>query len=157
MRWTKSIVAFCGLFLFLGSAVWGLSDEEFERRFLALSDALRCPTCQGLSVKDSEAGFSEHMKQKIEEMIRAGKTDDEVKAFFVDRYGQWILREPPKTGFNLLLWVLPGAGLVLGLVLVLRRSRQWVKEPEAELPEEESLTPEEQARINKDLERFENS
>ncbi len=157
MRWTKSIVAFCGLLLFSGSLVWGLTDAEFEKRFLALSDALRCPTCQGLSVKDSEAGFSEHMKQKIEEMIRAGKTDEEVKAFFVDRYGQWILREPPKTGFNLLLWVLPGAGLVLGLVVVLMRSRKWVREPEAELPEEDALSPEERARIAKDLERYENS
>jgi len=144
------------LLILLGAAsVQGSSDAELERRFLALSDALRCPTCQGLSVKDSEAGFSESMKSKVRGMLEEGRTDEEIKAFFVERYGEWILREPPKSGFNLLLWVLPGAGLVLGLFWVLARSRQWVREPELDL--EDGLTPEEEARVAKDLQRFESS
>ena len=69
---------------------------EQQHRIKALVDDLRCPTCQGLSVKDSEAGFSVSIRNKAEEMVREGYSDQEIRNFFVKRYGEWILRTPPK-------------------------------------------------------------
>ena len=130
-------------------------DPAFEQRFRDLSDSLRCPTCQGISVKDSAAGFSTSMKLKIRELMNSGYSDEEVRAYFVERYGVWILRAPPKQGFNLLLWGLPGIGLVVVLGVVLLRSKRWVrKEQELGLL---PLSVEEEALIAQDLRRFERS
>ena len=70
-------------------------SEQFGARFKKLSNELRCPTCQGLSVKDSEAGFSTSIKGKIRELMKQEKSDEEIMAYFVERYGEWILRSPP--------------------------------------------------------------
>jgi len=129
-------------------------NEQFEVRFKKLSNELRCPTCQGLSVKDSEAGFSTSIKGKIRELMKQGKSDDEIMAYFVERYGEWILRAPPVSGFNILLWVLPGAGILSGLLWVLYRSKNYVEKPTKEMYE---LTPEEEQKIKDDLGRFERS
>ena len=128
-------------------------SENFSDRFRKLSDELRCPTCQGLSVNDSEAGFSNSIKDKIRELMKNGNSDKEILEYFVERYGEWILRAPPKRGFNLVLWILPGAGILIGLFIVFFRSRSWVRQPQHE--ELASLTPEEELRVKEDLERFE--
>ena len=128
-------------------------SENFSARFRKLSEELRCPTCQGLSVKDSEAGFSNSIKDKIRELMKNGKSDKEILAYFVKRYGEWILRAPTKSGFNLVLWILPGAGILIGLFIVLFRSKRWVRHPKHE--ELVSLTPEEERIVKDDLGRFE--
>ncbi len=135
--------------------VFAESDPAFERRFRDLSDSLRCPTCQGVSVKDSDAGFSTSMKLKVRELMNSGLADEEIRAYFVERYGEWILRSPPKQGFNLLLWALPGVGLVVVLGVLLLRSKRWVRRQDgtAQAP----LTAEEEALIEQDLRRFERS
>ena len=128
-------------------------SDDFSARFRKLSDELRCPTCQGLSVKDSEAGFSNSIKDKIRELMKDGKSDKEILAYFVKRYGEWILREPTKSGFNLVLWILPGVGILIGLFIVLFRSKRWVSQPQQE--KLASLSPEEERKIKEDLRRFE--
>ena len=128
-------------------------SDDFSARFRKLSDELRCPTCQGLSVKDSDAGFSNSIKDKILELMKDGKSDKEILAYFVKRYGEWILRAPTKSGFNLVLWILPGAGILIGIFIVLFRSKRWVSQPQQE--KLASLSPEEERMIKEDLRRFE--
>ena len=151
-----SWITFLFTFIILSTAInisrAGEADK-FSDRFRKLSDELRCPTCQGLSVKDSEAGFSNSIKDKVRELMKNGQSDDEILAYFVKRYGEWILRAPTKQGFNLVLWILPGAGILIGLFTVLFRSKRWVRQPEHK--ETESLTAEEERRVKDDLERFE--
>ena len=129
-------------------------SEQFQKRFKKLSNELRCPTCQGLSVKDSEAGFSTSIKDKIRELMRQRKSDKEIMAYFVERYGEWILRAPPVSGFNMVLWVLPVATIVAGFLWVLFRSKNWVEKPPKEMT---GLTPEEEQKIMDDLGRFNKS
>jgi len=148
----------CGLFALIilcstFTVTFATESDEFETRFRKLSDELRCPTCQGLSVKDSEAGFSNSIKDKIHELMKLGKTDKEIKEYFIERYGEWILRAPPKKGFNLVLWILPGAGIGIGLLWVMILSKRWVTKPQLE--ELAQLTPEEERKLKEDLERFE--
>ena len=136
------------------SIIIASENEQFEIRFKELSNELRCPTCQGLSVKDSEAGFSASIKGKIRELMKHGKSDEEIMAYFVERYGEWILRSPPVSGFNMVLWVLPGAAIVTGLLWVLYRSKNWVEKPTEEMT---GLTLDEEQKIMDDLSRFEKS
>lgn len=86
---------------------------------------LRCVVCQSLSVADSPSETAHQMKAIIRERLAAGETPEQVKAYFVDKYGLWILLAPPRQGFNLLVWVVPFAGLAAGLVLVLVLARRW--------------------------------
>ncbi|MGK5095066.1 cytochrome c-type biogenesis protein CcmH [Deltaproteobacteria bacterium TL4] len=142
--------------LFVSMMSFCSADEELERKVRELGDELRCPTCQGLSVHESESGFSTQMKIKIREMLQQGKTDEEIKAYFVESYGEWILRAPSKTGFNLLLWVLPGLLILVALFLLWKKSNSWVKaNPDRE--ELSPLSPEEQQLLKKDQNQFENS
>jgi cytochrome c-type biogenesis protein CcmH len=90
---------------------------------------LRCVVCQSLSVADSPSETAHEMKDLIRERLAAGESPEQVRAYFVEKYGNWILLSPPRQGFNLLVWVVPFAGLGLGLVLVLLVVRRWSRRP----------------------------
>lgn len=90
-----------------------LSPEVFT-----IARELRCPVCQGESAAESNSGVAQEMRRLIAEMLKEGKTKEEIKAFFVERYGEWILYAPPRHGVTLWVWVLPLLGLfLLGLGL----------------------------------------
>lgn len=91
-----------------------VNDDEFRD----VANDLRCPTCTGLSVLDSDAAFSVQIKNEVKEQLAAGKAKDEILSFFTERYGPWILRAPPKQGVHLLAWVLPIAALIFGPLLI---------------------------------------
>jgi cytochrome c-type biogenesis protein CcmH len=95
-----------------------------EERAQAIAAGLRCPVCSNLSVADSPSRLAGEMRADILERLRAGSTDEEVRAFFVARYGEWILLEPPGRGLNLVPLAFPVAALLVGVgawVAVLRR------------------------------------
>ena len=100
---------------------------------------LRCVVCQSLSVADSPSETAHQMKAIIRERLAAGESPEQVKAYFVDKYGLWILLSPPRQGFNLLVWVVPfvalGGGLILVLVLARRWSRRTASTPGAAPPD----------------------
>ncbi|HKW93725.1 MAG TPA: cytochrome c-type biogenesis protein [Methylomirabilota bacterium] len=96
-----------------------------------IATQLRCVVCQSLSVADSPSETAHQMRAIIRERLAAGESPEQVKAYFVARYGTWILLSPPRTGFTLLVWVVPFAGILAGLVLVLVVVRRWSRRPEA--------------------------
>ena len=98
-----------------------------EEQVRQIATELRCPVCQGLSVADSPSGMADQMRDLIRERLEKGESPEAVKAYFVERYGEWILLAPKQEGFNLLVWVLPFLGLgggAVGILLVLKRWRQ---------------------------------
>jgi cytochrome c-type biogenesis protein CcmH len=139
---------------------WSLSEREIEEKVLAISDQLRCPTCQGISVRDSEASFSKEIRAKVRRMVEEGQNEDQIRAYFVSRYGEWILRAPKKEGLGLVAWVLPGLAIIgLGLILgyrVYRNSRaSEALSADAGAGGAATLTPDQQARVARDRKRFE--
>jgi cytochrome c-type biogenesis protein CcmH len=110
------------LVLLAGSASAGPVDEKTVHDVAA---QLRCVVCQSLSVADSPSETASQMRGIIRERLAAGESPAEVRAYFVEKYGEWILLAPPKSGFNLLVWVVPFVGLGLGLVLVAVVLRRW--------------------------------
>ncbi len=96
--------------------------EEQARRIAA---ELRCPVCQNLSAGDSPSELAQQMRGIILQQLKEGKSADEIKAYFVSKYGEWVLLAPPAKGFGLLVWVLPYAVAVAGIVLVFVAIRRW--------------------------------
>ncbi len=88
-----------------------------EERTQAIAQSLRCPTCQGLSVADSSSPLAKSMRRIVAERVAAGQSADEVRAYFTDRYGAWVLLSPKASGSGWLVWVLPVAVLLLGLAV----------------------------------------
>jgi len=78
-----ALIILCSTF----TVTFATESDEFETRFRKLSNELRCPTCQGLSVKDSEAGFSNSIKDKIRELMKNKKSDKEIREYFIERTG----------------------------------------------------------------------
>ena len=91
------------------------SEEDIFRN---VAKDLRCPTCTGLSILESDAKFSVQIKDEVKEQLAAGKDKDEILEFFTQRYGPWILREPPKEGFGFFAWAIPIGLLILGPILI---------------------------------------
>lgn len=101
-------------------------DPEMEATVRMLATQLRCPTCQALSIEDSPSELSQQMKAVIRDRLREGMTPDEVKAHFVAAYGEWILLSPTPSGFNLLVYLLPLAAVLMGGGLIAVAMRKWM-------------------------------
>jgi cytochrome c-type biogenesis protein CcmH/NrfF len=104
-------------------------DSVLEERTKAVAAQLRCPVCQGLSIQDSPSELARQMKSLVREQLAAGKTPDEIKAYYVSKYGSWILLEPPASGFSLLVYVLPAVALLGGALFVVFITRRWLHNP----------------------------
>jgi len=104
------------------------ADPAVEKRMLTLGAELRCLVCQNQTIADSHADLAKDLKQEIREQIKQGKTDDEIKAFMVERYGDFILYKPSFSLKNTPLWIGPGLLLLVALFVLIRtiRSRQKV-------------------------------
>lgn len=101
-----------------------LADPAQEQKAKALMGELRCLTCQNQSIADSGAAQAQAMRVEVRERIAAGDQPDEVRAFFVERYGDWVSFVPPAREDTALLWAAPLLFLLLGGLLVLRRIRR---------------------------------
>jgi len=91
----------------------------------AIAAQLRCVVCQNLSVADSPSETANQMRGIIRQRLADGETPEQVVAYFVDKYGLWILLAPPRQGFNLLVWIAPFAGLAVGLLVVGAVIMRW--------------------------------
>jgi cytochrome c-type biogenesis protein CcmH len=101
------------------------ADSAIERMTTTLASELRCPVCQGNSIQDSPSELALQMRDVIRDQLRAGKTPDEVRAYFVDKYGEWILLAPKAEGLNLLVYFIPLAAVLTGGFIVWRTVRRW--------------------------------
>lgn len=106
-----------------------VEETEIDRQVKAISAELRCPVCQGLSLADSPSELSQEMRAVVRQLLTEGKSPEEVKAYFVSKYGEWILLEPKPTGFNMAVYLLPVFALAGGAGLVIVLIRRWVNGP----------------------------
>lgn len=110
-----------------------LPDSVVAARTKHIAAQLRCPVCQGLSLQESQSELSHQMKGVIRDQIVAGKTDEQVMKYFVAKYGEWILLEPPAHGFNLAVYLLPFIMLFGGMGVLYVSVKKWTKPAETSL------------------------
>jgi cytochrome c-type biogenesis protein CcmH/NrfF len=104
--------------------------SSFEDRAAYLERGIRCPVCQGVSIADSPSITAREMRDVVTARLAAGATDDEVRAFFVERYGRWILLDPPARGIDLLVWLTPAVVVVAGSGLIIAMARRGRRTPD---------------------------
>jgi cytochrome c-type biogenesis protein CcmH len=97
--------------------------SEQEQRYQALINELRCVQCQNQSIAESEAGIAQDIRQLVQAKILAGQTDQQIIDFLVERYGDFILYNPPFKPITYLLWLLPPLLLVIALWILKRSIR----------------------------------
>jgi cytochrome c-type biogenesis protein CcmH len=113
------------------------ADSALDAQVAAVASTLRCPVCQGESIQDSPSELAAEMRLVVRDKLRAGKTPEEIRAYFVSRYGEWILLEPKMTGLNILLYVFPVLLVIGGLVVVGILVRRWTStDPGVTAPDE---------------------
>ncbi len=101
-----------------------LPDAKMEQRARDISADLRCLVCQNQSIDDSNAPLARDLRILVREQLKTGKSDGEVRAWLVQRYGDFILLKPPVNLRTALLWAMPVAVLLAGGLGVLAASRR---------------------------------
>ena len=129
------------------SAVPDLDDRVRE-----IASELRCVVCQNLSVADSPSDLAKEMRNVVRDQVQQGKSREEVQAYFVSRYGEYVLLAPPKRGFNLLVWGLPFLAVVAGGGVVYLVVRRWTEQTPGARPAEDPAYAERVRRELKDRE-----
>ncbi len=147
-RWLPIVAAGCLLAVVALVAVMALAPREqpaVTERADALAAELRCPDCQGLSVADSPTSSAREIRRQIDELLAGGATDDEVRAHFVSRYGEWIRLAPSSPA----VWLVPFVVVIAGvgaLALWLRGRRG------PHVTRGASVDPEQQRRLHEEVE-----
>ncbi len=113
-------------------------DPVKAARAVKLADKLRCLVCQNQTIADSNAELANDLRSQIREQIAAGRTDDEILAYMVQRYGDFVLYQPPFKMTTVLLWTGP-ALLVIGGAFVLVRNLRRRQVGETPLSDDERL------------------
>ena len=118
----------CWLLLVSGTALavdpTTLPTPELQARYEAMTHELRCMQCMNNSIADSPVGLASDLRRDVKELLLAGKTDDEIRAYMVERYGNVILFTPPMSGSSAWVWVLPGLAAIGGLLIAVRIVRR---------------------------------
>jgi cytochrome c-type biogenesis protein CcmH len=101
-----------------------LDDPALEAKAMALMEELRCLKCQSQSIADSDAPMAGDMRSQVRERIAAGEQPEAVRAWLIDRYGNWVSYNPPLDGATALLWAAPLLVLAAALALAWGRFRK---------------------------------
>jgi cytochrome c-type biogenesis protein CcmH len=103
------------------------TPASLESRTFEIARQLRCPVCTAESVGDSSAQIAIEMRNVIQEQLQQRKSEQEILAFFQERYGDWILLNPPKRGIHLLVWLLPLIAGLIGIASLVMFFRRWTQ------------------------------
>ena len=134
------------LLLICISILGNAADLQTETRIRSLEEKLRCLVCQNQTLADSTAELAQDLRLKVREQVAAGRSDDEILDYLVQRYGDFVLYEPPFKARTALLWIGPFALLAAAaavLIAILRRRRF--------APEAPALTPEDKRLVERVL------
>ena len=135
----------------LGVAVT-VEEAPLDIQVREVAKTLRCAVCQSESIWESNAGLARQMRDVIREQLRQGRTPDEIRTYFVGRYGEYILLRPSKSGLNWILWAGPFILLFIGGFFLYRTASRWVTQTASEKPEEvPPISDQERKRIEKEL------
>lgn len=142
----RILITLCLLILtstsFAKEAIPMAEDPALEARLMQISKELRCMVCQNESLADSHADLAKDLRREVRDLISQGKTDEQIKVFLTQRYGDFVLYKPRVNAKTWLLWFGPFVmllGIAIGVGIFLKKRRNSLIE--------EPLTPAESARI----------
>ena len=90
-------------------------DPVTEQRLISISEEMRCLVCQNESLAGSRSDLANDLRREIRTLIKEGKTDEQIRSFMVERYGDFVLYRPPVKPITWLLWIGPFVILLIGI------------------------------------------
>lgn len=112
---------------FAATEVFTFDNEQQEQQFRKLTEELRCPKCQNNSIADSNSMIALDLRQKVYELMKEGKSRDEIVDYMVARYGYFVTYNPPLTPLTAILWGLPFAAMIVGGWIIYVRTKKRVR------------------------------
>lgn len=104
-------------------------DPEMQARYEDLISEVRCLVCQNQNIKDSNVFLAADLRREIRRMMEQSMSDDEIADFLVERYGDFVLYNPRKTGSTMILWLAPALLLGIGAIVFAKIVRDRMKKP----------------------------
>ena len=141
-RFGCTLLLLAVLLLAGGTAQAQSPDQELpydEEEAQSIDRMLICPVCPAETIDQAQVELSKQMRRIVREMLAQGANRNEILDFFVDRYGPQVLAAPPKSGVNLLAWILPVAGVLAALVAVFAIIRSMASNGAREMATEPAL------------------
>lgn len=114
--------------VWLVTAISAAQPKSLDERTLEVARQIQCPVCNGESVADSPSLKASEMRAVIRQQLAAGRSEQQVLAYFSDVYGSDILESPPQQGFTSLIWIMPVLMLLAGAIAVVTIAREWQKQ-----------------------------
>ena len=111
------LLVFIFILIFLTQSAISSSDREIE-----IYKNIRCLVCQGQSLNDSNSDFANDLKKIIKDKIDQNETDKQIYKYLVERFGDWILFDPPVKTRTILLWLIPGFILIIGFYILYKKT-----------------------------------
>lgn len=140
-----------------GTGKASLSEDDLQAQTKEVAKTLRCAVCQSESVWESNAELALQMREIIRERLQQGESPEQIRTYFVSRYGDFILLKPRTFGLNWLLWIGPFLLLFIGGLFLLKNIRSWTREARTAPAENlSSLSEEEQKQIDQEIQSFKN-
>ena len=118
------------------------ANKSDSARYQALTHKLRCLVCQNQSLAESDAGLAKDLKREVYDMVNTGTSNEEIIAFLVNRYGDFVLYKPPVKGSTYILWFAPGLLFLFAIIFIFITINKNKKVKSG------ALTDEEQKKIN---------
>jgi len=145
------MILLCFLF---PSGVWAetVDETDIDEKVREIAKNLRCTVCQTENIWESGAPLAHQMREVVRERVIKGQSAEDILAYFHSRYGDYIMMEPPKHGFNWLIWLAPFLLLLGGGALLLREIKGWVtRTPAPTIETPPPLDEESRRRIEQEL------
>jgi len=149
MKRLAALLAFAATFAFGQALDLAKPDLAVEARVKALGEELRCLVCQNQTIADSSAPLALDLRNQIRTQIAQGRSDEQIRSYMVERYGDFVLYKPPFKATTALLWVGPFALALLGIAILVAIVRRRRPAPGADAP---ALSAEKRAEIERMLE-----
>jgi len=145
----RLLAAICAALILVTAAAPAMASVDV----LGLEQQLKCPTCE-VPLNVSNAPSALRIKAYIEEKAADGWTSNQIEQSLVQQFGRDILATPPKSGFDLIVWVVPAVLILAGLVAIPLIARAWIRRTRAVAPAGVSATAEELARLDQELHKL---
>jgi cytochrome c-type biogenesis protein CcmH len=131
-----------------------VDETALDDQIGEIAKTLRCAICQTENIWESQSALAAQMRDVIRERLQRGESPEEIKAYFLSRYGDYILMKPRKQGWNWLIWAGPFVLLAIGAALLARTLKRWTAPPAAPADPLPPLTEQSRARIDRERHAF---
>lgn len=109
------------------------ANQDEQRRYRNLIGQIRCPVCQGQSIKGSNADLARDLREKVKSMVKKGDDDETIKTFMIARYGDFVVFSPPLNKTTYFLWFTPFLLLIIGFLWLIKTHSNPTKKPKPPL------------------------